>query len=285
MQTLYVVLKQLMDTHEPRKSMFDYSVCSTPALQANKDGYHYFSRKMVEEFDSTNGLTVLNTFNKMLPKWMNHGPAFKQTYFGCFDVDIVNSFNCSKGWPDSAKEWQNRPRKWPQKDLVTKIVNSGFHVVPIASKIQGTENPDLEWRISFRTAETMLVQSFSECQRLCLITLKVLVKEHIESKFPDKDFMSSYIMKTLVFWTIEETDASVWEESNMTVCLSLCLEKLKRWLKVGFCPNYFIPDYNLFRTKLHRMFILGFREWLIAELERDDWRILLRCKSFKHLRN
>ena len=156
-------------------------------------------------------------------------------------------------------------------------------------------NADLEWRLSFRTAELKLVRSWNDCQSFQDRTsfssavrkesrhsrLKLFVKEIIQPKFPDEDLLSSYIMKTVVFWLAEETHESLWKREHFIPCFRLCLGKLVSWLQRGFCPSYIIPEYNLFRTKLDRMFILGFREWLIRYIQEDDWRILLHCKTLK----
>ena len=167
--------------------------------------------------------------------------------------------------------------------MIKTIINSGFDVVPIPSKVTVDSDAEFEWRISFRTAETKLILSFNECQRHCLIALKIFAKQYVEPQFPSEDFLSSYIMKTVMFWTIEKTDNEIWERENIVNCLSICLKQLQEWTEDGFCPNYFIPDYNLFRTKLDRMFVLGFRTWLVINIWKYDWKVLLMCKTFKRL--
>ena len=272
-------------THYPYKSELDKKVCFAASYIQHTDGHVYYSRAVISDYMCKRGLTSVKAFNLVLPKWSSHGPAFKQAYFGIFNVDVVFCSRCYSSWPVCAKEWETRQRyqQWPRKELIHDIVNSGFEVVPMPSKITLAPDADFEWRLSFRSAETKLVRSFNMCQRDCFIALKILAKEYVGPRFPDEDFLSSYIIKTLMFWSIEELDDSLWKQEDMLHCLHLCLNVLREWIENGFCPNYFIPTYNLFRTKLERMFRFGFREWFMANV--NDWRVLLRCKSFKDLNN
>ena len=113
--------------------------------------------------------------------------------------------------------------------------------------------------------------------------LKILAKEYIQPKYPDEDFISSYVMKTLLFWTIEGYGSKMWSNERLLECLRLCLIKFGEWIKDGLCPNYFIPEYNLFRTKIDRMNEVGFRTWMLAVLERD-WVLLLELEIFHDLK-
>ncbi|XP_052802880.1 nucleotidyltransferase MB21D2-like [Mya arenaria] len=254
------------------------------AFVCRPDGNVYMNRKIFAGYFANQGLTVYKQLNKCLPKWSVHGPAFTQTYFGMFSIDVVYSMRVPK-WPLAAEEWRKRKRDndWPSAELVKDIVSSGFDVVPISSKITLTENCEIEWRISFRLAETKLVKSFSHVQKECLIALKIFVKQFVQTKYKDEDFLSSYIMKTLMFWTIETTDGSLWHEENIVGCLEKLFQTLEKWIDDGFCPSYFIPKYNLFRTKLERMFILGFREWIFPLIRAKVWTLIFECKAFANM--
>ena len=270
-------------THRPYVNKFYKSVCLSPAYVQHTDGNVYFSQAVYSKYLQGRGFTVSSFLNRVLPKWFSNGPAYTQKFVKTISIDIVMSLRCSQSWPACAKEWETRTRhyQWPPKELIQDIVNSGFEAVPIPSKMTPTSNADLEWRLSFRTAELKLVRSWNDCQRCCFIGLKLLVKEIIQPKFPDEDLLSSYIMKTVVFWLAEETHESLWKREHFIHCFRLCLGKLESWLQRGFCPSYIIPEYNLFRTKLDRMFILGFREWLTRYIQENDWRILLHCKTLE----
>jgi hypothetical protein len=39
---------------------------------------------------------------------------------------------------------------------------------------------------------------------------------------------------------------------NLFHCYFLCLDKIIQWVKCCYCPNYFIPEHNMFRGKINR---------------------------------
>jgi hypothetical protein len=131
-------------SHFPYTSALNKIPCLRPAIVENNDGYRYFSRAKTEEYFGKRGFTLLAFVNRFLPKFLDNGPAFKQKYFGCFDIDVVYAINCESGWPDSAQEWTNRTRNWPERSIVEDICRSGFQVVPIGSKLQLSTGQDLE---------------------------------------------------------------------------------------------------------------------------------------------
>ena len=167
-----------------------------------------------------------------------------------------------------SKEWKIRERhqQWPRKELIHDICNSGFEVVQIHSKITLAPDADFEWWLAFRSAETKYVRSFNMCQRDCFIALKILAKEYVESKFPDEDFLSSYIFKTLMFWSIKERDHSC---GNKKIChiegmdLEWFLSKLLcrcRWTYVAKLKKMYpgniesgTYNYNLYNCSLCRI--------------------------------
>ena len=59
-------------------------------------------------------------------------------------------------------------------------------------------------------------------------------------------------MKTAVFWLSEEISTNTFQLQNLFHCYLLCLVKLITWVKYCYCPNYFIPEHNMFRGKINR---------------------------------
>ncbi|XP_062608357.1 uncharacterized protein LOC134270184 [Saccostrea cucullata] len=91
------------------------------------------------------------------PHWFLHGPCCSNVLrLGDLSVymDFAFSFH-SHHWPTISLPWIQRCRTqgWPSEDVVSDILNGGFHVVPIGS----TPENELEWRISFSQAELKLV--------------------------------------------------------------------------------------------------------------------------------
>ncbi|XP_060082133.1 uncharacterized protein LOC132561421 [Ylistrum balloti] len=201
-----------------------------------------------------------------------NGPAatLKHEQFdGSSDLDFVYSFPCYT-WPKEAKEWITRPRfhNWPDKTLMDQIVRGGCHLVPVGDKT--SDDPFLQWRISFVTAERQLIHSLSHVQFLVYGLLKYFLKQisgELKQLQGDTDILTSYIMKTVILYTVENTSESLWQEKHIFVCFMLCLNTLISWVMAGYCPNYFVNNNNMFLGKVNREnqtrllhFLLGLRE-------------------------
>ncbi|CAC5366551.1 unnamed protein product [Mytilus coruscus] len=105
---------------------------------------------------------------------------------------------------------------------------------------------DLEWRISFSLQERKLMFSLTDVQHKCYIVLKMLNRNII--KLID---VTSYHWKTCLFYIMKENDRNVWKKEHLFYCAKLCIKQMLKWVKCGFCPNYFIPGDNLFDGKLN----------------------------------
>lgn len=153
----------------------------------------------------------------------------------------------SDHWPDTAKPWIQRCQQsgWPVETVVSQIVNSGCHVVPIGS----TSDANLEWRISFSKAEQIIVYSLNHCQFICYGLFKIFLKEVIneQSKAP---ILCSYFIKTVLFWVIQNDRTLRWTPDNLLCCFWNCFKLLIHWVNTGCCPNFFIPQNNMFKVKV-----------------------------------
>ncbi|CAG2247013.1 unnamed protein product [Mytilus edulis] len=58
--------------------------------------------------------------------------------------------------------------------------------------------------------------------------------------------ITSYTMKTVMFWCLEEKSVDFWQSSKLICCICYCVSKLKFFVEKGFLPNYFIRERNLF---------------------------------------
>ncbi|XP_062586863.1 uncharacterized protein LOC134248487 [Saccostrea cucullata] len=153
----------------------------------------------------------------------------------------------SHHWPSLAFPWIQRCHQqgWPSKTVLSDIFKGGFHLVPIGSTVESI----LEWRISFSLAEQKLVYSMNHTQFLCYGLLKMFLKEVINSN-EGSPILCSYFTKTAVFWVIQYNSSLTWTPENILPCFWECFKLLIYWVFTGECPNFFIPQNNMFRFKL-----------------------------------
>ncbi|XP_061166199.1 uncharacterized protein LOC133175089 [Saccostrea echinata] len=177
-----------------------------------------------------------------------HGPCASGT-IGTQDFDYTYCFVCDF-WPPSASSWIDRCHSWPQPHVVNDIVKDGCHFVAIGHKLGSHE--DHEWRISFSEAEKKLVCIMNHCQFLTYALLKLFLTEIINNGLDDDDkLLCSYHMKTAVFWVIQQNTIPHWCPQNLLGGFWVCFKLILRWVYEGVCPNFFIPDNNMFLSKIH----------------------------------
>lgn len=106
------------------------------------------------------------------------------------------------------------------------------------------------WRLSFSVAEKQLIHSFNYTQLLCYALLKLTLKRIINANDHANGLLCSYFLKTALFWVSEEVDIKTFQSPGLLYCFTLCINKLILWVNNCFCPNYFIPDHNMFHGKI-----------------------------------
>ncbi|XP_062580848.1 uncharacterized protein LOC134242743 [Saccostrea cucullata] len=210
------------------------------------------SRGMTAELNET-GFKMNNNFYISSSKYRQsflsvsyteHGPCI-----GRYPMDFAYCFHCNF-WPPSASSWIDRSHSWPQRQVVQEIVRNRCHLVAIGHKLGRHEIH--EWRISFSLAEQKLVYSMNHCQFLTYGLLKNFLKEVISSGIADQDkLLCSYHIKTSVFWVIQQNVIPHWCPQNILECFWICFKLLLKWVYEGVCPNFFIPENNMFLSKIH----------------------------------
>jgi len=167
-----------------------------------------------------------------------------------FAVDVVQGKWCPQ-WPKEAQNWPLRPRHkgWPTTTTISEVMQNGCHVV--YAQHRSCRNDKLQWRLSFSFAEVILLQSWSQVQQIAYHLLRFLAKrELIQNNCPKEDeVLCTYHLKTLMLWTCEEMPTKWWRSATIIAICCELLKKLFEWLKNGYCPNYFIPEANLFNEQ------------------------------------
>nr|XP_022298638.1 uncharacterized protein LOC111107646 [Crassostrea virginica] len=188
-----------------------------------------------------------NTCTRIRPDSTVHGPCSSGSEGGV-EYDYAHCF-VSDFWPPSASSWKDRCHSWPPPQVVGDILRSGCHFVAIGHKLGN--HADNEWRISFSQAEQKLVYAMNHTQFLTYGLLKLFVKEFNRGKIEEEKLLCSYHMKTAVFWAIQQSTIDHWCPQNLLAGFWVCYKLLLKWVYEGVCPNFFIPENNMFLNKVH----------------------------------
>ncbi|XP_071144101.1 uncharacterized protein [Mytilus edulis] len=210
---------------------------SNECIVNTQTGQYLSTTKFVNHIKQKN---QQNTFS-------THGPCLSPTNQ---TIDIASCLK-SKYLPYQAMPWILRYRRqWPPNAIIDRIINYGCLLVPIGPRIMA--NCNLLWRISFSVAEKQLVHSFNFTQVLCYGLLKLTLKRIVNTNDDVKDLLCSYFLKTALFWVSEEVDIDSFQIPKLFICFSLCINKLISWVNNCYCPNYFIPEHNMFLGKINK---------------------------------
>lgn len=200
------------------------------------------------------------------------GPASRLS-MGILQVDQVFALECN--CPSLLEAWKSRPRRydWPPFDIVEEVSKMKGYVV--ATGCDGGMFQKHEWRICFNTAENRLVESLADVQIKMYILLKMVLKDIIK---PERNELSSFMMKNVVFWMAELNPQFLFTEESLVQWLLIALRILEKSLKVCMLPYYMIPYRNLFTCKLtdqRRLKILQ----NLRNIRRIGPNILIRCEK------
>ena len=206
-----------------------------------------------------------------------HGPCTTSVVYKK-EYDWAHCLKCEI-WPANARSCIHRLRQssWFSDDIIRNIVRDGVLFVPIGAKQSFFE--DTEWRMSFSLAEKKLIHSMNHTQFLCYGLLKVFLKEAIESEEQVKGLLFSYFLKTALFWEITEFPYH-WNPSSLLSYFWKCLCRLIQWVSCSYCPNFFVPENNMFEGKIEGENRVNLLQHL-GTLHQEGYRCLLRCPSLE----
>ncbi|XP_034314230.2 uncharacterized protein [Magallana gigas] len=188
------------------------------------------------------------TCSTVVPNSTVHGPCGSGNIAGR-EYDTAFCFVCDF-WPMSALSWINRCHSWPGPEVVDDIVRNGCHFVAIGHPLGPNENE--EWRVSFSQAEQKCVFAMTHSQFLTYGLLKLFLKEVINQQSEETNkLLCSYHIKTTIFWAIQQNTLPQGCTQNLLASFWICFQLLLKWVYEGVCPNFFIPQNNLFLTKVN----------------------------------
>ena len=205
--------------------------------------------------------------------WARHGPCVT-AIAGCTEIDHAICIK-SDFLPESAQRFVRRiqRQRWPSASLLHQMESDGCLFVAIGAKDSLTGL--LEWRISFSIAERRLIHSMNHVQFLCYGLLKVLLKEAIDINLELKGLLCLYFLKTAVFWEIANGRVQ-WDIPNFFSAFMACFQRLLDWITNEYCPNFFIPENNMFAGKIHGKSRAKLLSYLVPMFN-EGCRCLLRC--------
>ncbi|CAC5413024.1 unnamed protein product [Mytilus coruscus] len=158
-----------------------------------------------------------------------------------YTYDFVHAFPCPS-WPSIALNWikRHKPGEWPNQELIEDIVQDGCAVVPVGHHL--SEEANLEWRVSFNSAERKLSASLLPCQKSCYSILKLLLKAGLSTT----SILTSYHVKNMMFWFCEQMYGPAdWSENTIGERMIELLDYIIKALDHHSIPNYFVPPNNL----------------------------------------
>ena len=207
-----------------------------------------------------------------------HGPCTGWTW-GSLEFDYAYCLRCDI-WPTNAHDCIRRLYhcRWPSLDTILSIISDGVIFVPIGAKQSIFENT--EWRMSFSLAEKKLIHAMNHTQFLCYGLLKIFLKEAIDVNEDTKGLLCSYFLKTVLFWEITKS-SNDWNPSSLLSCFWKCFLRLLQWITCSYCPNFFIPQNNMFAGKIEGTN----RDKLLQHLRTlyfEGYRSILRCPSLPY---
>ncbi|XP_069106435.1 uncharacterized protein [Argopecten irradians] len=200
----------------------------------------FFVKKKRSVYLCNNALVNLfQEGNMMFETWQPHGPALTSEEL---QQDWVITIRCVNPGRLLLK-YVNRKRLWPDSETLERLKNVQYGVVNASHPT--CKEPSLEFRISFASAEKLLIRSFSNIQFAVFAYLKY-IKRHVEdSVCRSDDVLRTYYVKMAILWCSEWVDPTEWTASNFLRCTSMCLVFLQQSFLSRYLPQLFIPENNL----------------------------------------
>lgn len=149
--------------------------------------------------------------------------------------------------------WVSRKRKWLSEDIAKELVCVPAHLV--AKSIDSVPHT---WRLSTSRAELVLADYINKQQPLvrnCWLVLKAILKAHLSQP----KFITSYNLKTILFYIMDHVPPDYWTEENLPELLLAVLDAITIGLGTHSFPHYFLPSVNLLSKSAsedHILFLL-----------------------------
>ena len=224
-------------------------------------------------------ITVEPGYIPPIPNATKHSVAFKVDNRGVDkDFDYVIGALQSKVLPDCVTDCLMRKRN--SAFLTASVVEACKSYGCLFVRKEHCQSIDsrLLWRISPSHQERFLMFNFNSIQHKCYVLLKLINKDIINPAL-GSEVLTSYHCKTAMLHLIDMTPSQFWRPDNLLFCLIAALHCLLLWSKDSNCPNFFIPDENMFRWRISRHLLKRLSDELFRLLSLDFVSLLRSIKS------
>ncbi|XP_052237135.1 uncharacterized protein LOC127848616 isoform X2 [Dreissena polymorpha] len=205
---------------------------------------------------------------------MRAGPSLPHSFTGTYNMEHIVALRCH--CPSIMQRWAERHRHWPPQDIVQKVVTLGAFVTPVGFK--GSEYHHVEWRICFSMGETELISNLNNALIKVYIMLKMINREMLK---PRKKEITSFVLKSIVFWLAEKNSQALFHERALCYWLLKGLGELRTVLITKHLPYYMMPERNLMAAC--GLEVEQQRSWVstISDMINEGPRVILRLTSIR----
>lgn len=181
------------------------------------------------------------------------GVTLRKAGYNCINnwsIDLVVCVTAADVF-STYDNWTSRKRKWLSKDVEKELVRMPAHLVA-----KSLDSIPHSWRLSTSKAELVLADYISQTQplvRKCWLVLKAMLKAHLSQP----KFITSYNLKTILFYTMDHVPLGYWTEDNLPELLLAVIEAIIIGLGTRAFPHYFLPSVNLLSQSASEDHVVG----------------------------
>ncbi|PFX19069.1 Protein MB21D2 [Stylophora pistillata] len=190
-------------------------------------------------------ITMFKMLTAVIDAESHKGPAIQRPALSQIHMKTDNVFAlyCPE-WPDFVRQVRFKNSKWPCGKALQQLARAGCHVVPIGKHNSSTKS--LEWRLSFSSAEKIIMHSLINSTQLYTYNMLKLLLSHLMKEYKVVDeVLCTYYIKTVFFFAIEEEPECSWKESALLDCIHLVKSRLCNCLRNQLLRNFFVPENNM----------------------------------------
>lgn len=180
------------------------------------------------------------TRNEVLPSTISpsiSGQGAMNEYDGVPCLKLVS-------WPREALGWihrQNRSDVGFQNEWKSQVVeNIPLFLVPTGNPMSKEQN--MQFRLSFSMVEIACFQQMASPMR----KMYGIVKYVFKALFHDINLLSSYHLKTLMLWKIDQTPIEEWKSKKATEFIIEMMKDVYQALNDANIPHFFVEKCNIF---------------------------------------